>query len=106
MASVAYGNGTALAPVGPDAAGALTSQARRTADGRDVASAVTPTRAGTVVDESLARADSRPDAPNLVYDPVGRLTEAWVSGRQYTYDFARTSRSPERSVHGLLQTAA
>ncbi|RBY96562.1 hypothetical protein DQ237_07985 [Blastococcus sp. TF02-8] len=87
VASVAYGNGSGLAAVGRDAAGALTSQAWRTADGRDVVSAVTRTRAGTVVDESLAGADARPGAPNFVYDPVGRLTEAWVPGRQYSYDF-------------------
>ena len=76
-ASVAYGNGSALAAVGRDATGVAVSQTWRTADGRDVVSAVTRTRAGTIVDESLAGVDARPGAPNFVYDPVGRLTEAW-----------------------------
>jgi hypothetical protein len=39
------------------------------------------------VDESLNDADARPNAPNYVYDAVGRLAEAYVPGHHLTYDY-------------------
>ncbi|RBY95864.1 hypothetical protein DQ237_12020 [Blastococcus sp. TF02-8] len=87
LGSVAYSNGSRLAAIGRDGAGAVVSQSWRTADGRDVVSAVTRTRAGTVVDESLGGVDARPGGANFGYDAAGRLTDAWVTGHHYGYDF-------------------
>lgn len=72
----------------------------RTSDNVLVASAVTRTRSGTVVDETLAGVDARPGAPNYGYDAAGRLTEAWVAGHHYTYDFitAAPAGCPSGSV--------
>ncbi|WP_232376107.1 PA14 domain-containing protein [Amycolatopsis aidingensis] len=87
LASVAYANGSALSAVGRDVAGRETSRTWRLADGTEVRSAVSRTRAGTVVDESLAGVDARPEGPNYAYDSVGRMTEAYLSGHHYRYDF-------------------
>ncbi|MCP2168215.1 PA14 domain-containing protein [Goodfellowiella coeruleoviolacea] len=87
LASVTYGNGTSLASIGKDKAGRTTSLTWKKPDGSQVVSAVGRSRSGTIVDESLAGVDARPGAPNYVYDAVGRLTEAWVPGHHYTYDF-------------------
>ena len=88
LASVTYANGTALTNVTRDTAGQVTSLAWLTSDGQTIASTVTRTRAGTVVDEILAGVDARPTGPNFLYDGAGRLTQAWVTGHHYTYDFA------------------
>ncbi|HEY0698835.1 MAG TPA: PA14 domain-containing protein, partial [Micromonospora sp.] len=87
LASVTYGNGTALTSVGRDLAGRVVSLKWRLANGRIVASTVTRTRAGTVVDESLNGVDARPGGPNYRYDAAGRLTEAWVKGHTFSYDY-------------------
>jgi hypothetical protein len=78
-----YGNGSALGAVGRDASGAVVSQTWRTADGSNVVSEVTRSRAGTITDESLAGVDARPCAANFGYDAVGRLVDAWVPGHRY-----------------------
>ncbi|MET0134354.1 MAG: PA14 domain-containing protein, partial [Kibdelosporangium sp.] len=91
LASVAYANGSALTATGRDTAGQVTSLAWKTSDNRQVVSTVGRTRAGTIVDETLGGVDSRPNAPNYVYDPVGRLTEAWVAGHHFTYDFTASA---------------
>ncbi|ONI85384.1 hypothetical protein ALI144C_13990 [Actinosynnema sp. ALI-1.44] len=91
LASVSYANGSSLASVGRDSAGRTVSQTWRTSDGHDVTSAVDRTRAGTITNETLAGGDARPSAPNYVYDTAGRLTEAWVTGHHYTYDFTSAS---------------
>ncbi|WP_447002458.1 RHS repeat-associated core domain-containing protein [Saccharothrix isguenensis] len=67
--------------------------AQRTADGRDIVSAVTRSQSGTIIDETLGGVDARPGASNYVYDAAGRLTEAWVAGHHYTYDFTSPASS-------------
>ncbi|MDT7800397.1 MAG: hypothetical protein QOI78_3830 [Actinomycetota bacterium] len=53
--------------------------------------AVACTSAGTIVDETLGGTDARPNAPNYIYDGVGRLAEAYVAGHHYTYDFTSSA---------------
>ncbi|ATE56055.1 LamG-like jellyroll fold domain-containing protein [Actinosynnema pretiosum] len=91
LVSASYANGSALAAVGRDAAGRLASRTWRTSDGKEIVSSVTRSPSGTIVDESLGGVDARPSGPNYVYDAVGRLTEAWVPGHHYTYDFTTSS---------------
>ncbi|XVV02650.1 hypothetical protein ACQPW3_35650 [Actinosynnema sp. CA-248983] len=79
--------------MGKDAAGRVVSQRWQTSDGVQVDSTVGLTRAGTVIDETLGGVDARPGASNYVYDAAGRLTEAWVAGHHYTYDFTSTAPS-------------
>lgn len=93
LATVAYPNGSSLAAVGKDAAARVVSQRWKTSDGVQIDSTVDRTRAGTIVDESLGGVDARPGAPNYVYDASGRLTQAWVAGHHYTYDFTSTAPS-------------
>ncbi|MFJ8967020.1 PA14 domain-containing protein [Lentzea sp. NPDC102401] len=93
IACVAYAGGSSLASTGKDAAGRLVSQRWKTSDNVQVDSTVSRTRAGTVIDESLGGVDARPGAPNYVYDAVGRLTEAWVAGHHYTYDFTSNANA-------------
>ncbi len=92
MATVTYANGSALTAIGKDTAGRTTSLTWKTSDGRQVVAEVSRSRAGTITNESLNGVDARPNAPNYVYDAAGRLTEAWVAGHHYTYDF--TSAAP------------
>ncbi|MFI0470177.1 PA14 domain-containing protein [Saccharopolyspora sp. 5N102] len=87
LASVNYGSGTSLTTIGKDQAGRVTSLAWRKPDATQVVSTVTRSRAGTITDETLAGTDARPTGPNYLYDAAGRLTEAWVTGHHYTYDF-------------------
>ncbi|GAA0233374.1 PA14 domain-containing protein [Saccharothrix mutabilis subsp. mutabilis] len=87
LASADYANGSALTSVGRDAAGRVVRHSWRTGDGVAVDATVGRTRSGTIVDEALGGVDARPSAANYVYDPAGRLTEAWVVGHHYTYDF-------------------
>jgi RHS repeat-associated protein len=103
LASVAYANGSSLSAIGKDPAGRVTSLTWRTSDNVSVISTVGRTRAGTVVDESLGGIDARPNAPNYVYDAVGRLTQAWMIGHHYTYDF--TSLAPTGCPSGTQGTA-
>ncbi|MEU3622562.1 PA14 domain-containing protein [Amycolatopsis coloradensis] len=91
LASVTYGNGSSLASIAKDNGSRLLSLGWKTSDGKDVVSKVGRTSAGTIVDESLAGADARPNAPNYVYDGLGRLTEAYVTGHHYTYDFTSSA---------------
>ena len=91
LVSVRYANGTELAAIDRDGAGRVTGLNWRLADGKQVASSVTRTRAGTVIDESLGGVDARPDGPNYSYDAAGRLVQAWVNGHHYTYDFTSPS---------------
>ncbi|WP_394616589.1 PA14 domain-containing protein [Lentzea sp. JNUCC 0626] len=86
--SVTYANGSSASSIGRDGAGRITAQTWRTSDGKEIESTVTRTRTGTIVDESLGGVDARLGAPNYVYDDAGRLTQAWVNGHQYTYDFS------------------
>ncbi|MFK0243398.1 PA14 domain-containing protein [Amycolatopsis azurea] len=91
LASVAYANGTSLAGTTKDAAARTLSLGWKTSDNKDVVSQVGRTAAGTIVDESLAGVDARPNAPNYVYDGAGRLTEAFVTGHHYTYDYTSSA---------------
>ncbi|XVV02653.1 hypothetical protein ACQPW3_35665 [Actinosynnema sp. CA-248983] len=93
LATVAYAGGSSLASIGRDAAGKVVSHNWKTSDGTEVNSTVGRTRAGTIVDESLGGIDARPNAPNYVYDAAGRLTEAWVAGHHYTYDFTSAANA-------------
>ncbi|RKT72950.1 RHS repeat-associated protein [Saccharothrix variisporea] len=91
VASVAYANGSSLSALGKDPSGRVVSHTWRTADAVQVVSQVTRTRGGTIVDEVLNGVDARPSGQNYAYDAVGRLTEAWVGGHHYTYDFTSTA---------------
>ncbi|SDC59148.1 PA14 domain-containing protein [Actinokineospora iranica] len=90
LASATYANGTALTAIGKDTAGRLTSLTWKTSNNAEVVSAVTRSRSGTIVDETLQGFDAR-SGPNYIYDAAGRLTEAWVPGHHYTYDFTSTA---------------
>ncbi|MET8851450.1 PA14 domain-containing protein [Amycolatopsis sp. NPDC004625] len=103
VSSVTYGNGTSLASVTKDNGARPLSLGWKTSDGKDIVSRVGRTTAGTIVDESLAGTDARPNAPNYVYDGVGRLTEAYVAGHHYTYDY--TSAAPATCPAGTQADA-
>ena len=93
LASATYQNGTSLVSVGRDGAGRITSTAWRTADNREIVSDVTRSQSGSVLDETFGGVDARPGAANYAYDATGRLTEAWVAGHHYTYDFTSTAQA-------------
>ncbi|WP_232285575.1 LamG-like jellyroll fold domain-containing protein [Saccharomonospora marina] len=103
LASVVYANGTSLAGVDRDGAGRRGGLTWELADGQQVTATVTRSRAGTIVDESLNGVDPRPDGPNYVYDGAGRLTEAYVSGHHYAYDF--TSQAADTCPEGTQANA-
>ncbi len=103
VASVQYTGGSSLASIRTDAAGRALAKVWKTSDGVQIDSNVTRTRAGTIIDESLGGVDARPNAPNYVYDASGRLTEAWVAGHHYTYDF--TSNAPAGCPAGTQANA-
>jgi RHS repeat-associated protein len=86
-ATVTYANGMSLSSIGRNAAGQETSLTWKTSDGTTTVAQVGRSRAGTVIDESLGGVDARPEGPNYVYDTAGRITEAYVTGHHYTYDF-------------------
>ncbi|WP_336403509.1 RHS repeat-associated core domain-containing protein [Klenkia sesuvii] len=88
LASVTYSNGSALTAMNRSDSGILVSETWRTADGVSVTSAVTRSRAGTVLDESLNGIDARATGPNFSYDAAGRLIDAWVTNHHYTYDYS------------------
>jgi RHS repeat-associated protein len=102
-ATVSYANGASLSAIGKDAAGRATSLTWTTSDNKSVVSQVARTRAGTISDESLAGTDARPDGPNYLYDAAGRMTEAYVAGHHYTYDF--TSPAPSTCPAGSRSNA-
>ncbi|XIF82729.1 PA14 domain-containing protein [Kutzneria buriramensis] len=87
LATVTYANGTKLSAIAKNAAGETTGLTWTTSDNHQIASTVTRTRAGTVTDESLGGTDPNPAGANYSYDAAGRLTEAYVTGHHYTYDF-------------------
>ena len=87
MASVSYANGASLTAIGKDDAGRPTSLSWQTSDGKQVVSQVTRSRNGTIVDESLGGVDANPTGNNYTYDAIGRLTDAFVTGHHYGFDF-------------------
>ncbi|WP_245733189.1 PA14 domain-containing protein [Lentzea jiangxiensis] len=87
LASVVYANGTSLSAIGKDGTGQVTSHTWKTKAGAEIVTAVTRTRAGTIVDETLNGFDAGA-GHNYIYDSAGRLTKAAVNGHVYTYDFA------------------
>ena len=91
LATATYGNGSSLASVTKDNGARLLNLGWKTSDGRDIVSSVGRTSAGTIIDESLGGVDARPGASNYVYDSLGRLTEAYVAGHHYTYDFTSSA---------------
>ncbi|UQS23446.1 PA14 domain-containing protein [Amycolatopsis thermalba] len=103
LKSVAYSNGSALTAIGKDPAGRATSLTWATSDGAQIVSQVGRTRSGTIIDEALGGVDPRPNAPNYLYDAAGRLTQAWVAGHHYTYDF--TSPAPAACPTGTQANA-
>ncbi|WP_240522093.1 PA14 domain-containing protein [Amycolatopsis vastitatis] len=103
LATVTYSNGSALSAIGKDPAGEVTSLTWTTSDSKSVVSQVSRTRAGTIIDEQLGGVDANPGGPNYVYDSVGRLTEAYVAGHHYTYDFA--SNAPAACPAGTQPNA-
>ncbi|MFF0148007.1 PA14 domain-containing protein [Amycolatopsis sulphurea] len=91
LASATYANGTSLSALGKDNAARLLSLDWKTSDNKHIVSQVGRTAAGTIIDESLGGTDARANAPNYVYDGAGRLTEAYVTGHHYTYDYTSTA---------------
>ena len=90
LASVTYGNGTALSAIARDQAGATTGLTFLQAGGAALTTdAVVRSQSGKVVDETVDGADPHV-GNNFVYDGMGRLTSAWVPGHAYTYAFAPT----------------
>ncbi|TNC25093.1 PA14 domain-containing protein [Amycolatopsis alkalitolerans] len=87
MASVAYGNGTSLAAIGKDPAGRVTSLTWQNSTNNQVVSEVSRTRAGTIIGESLNGSNPNPGGNDYTYDTAGRLTEAYIAGHHFTYDF-------------------
>ena len=87
LSSVAYANGSSLAAIGKDSAGQVTSLTWQTSDNRQIVSAVSRTRAGTIYQETVNGVDPNPGGPSYVYDAAGRLTQAYVPGHHFTYDF-------------------
>ncbi|SER12773.1 RHS repeat-associated core domain-containing protein [Actinokineospora terrae] len=102
-ASVSYSNGSSLNSVTKDTSGRPTGLNWKTSNNVTISSAVTRTRAGTIVDESLAGVDARPSLPNFTYDAAGRLTDAWVTDHHYVYDF--TSNAPSTCPTGKQTNA-
>ncbi|UVS77343.1 Cell wall-associated polypeptide [Actinokineospora sp. UTMC 2448] len=90
--AAAYSNGTGLASITKDGNGQVTSVTWRLSNGQDIVSALSRSRAGTIIDESLGGADARPEGPNYTYDDAGRLTQSWTGGHHRTYDY--TSAAP------------
>ncbi|MFF2650663.1 PA14 domain-containing protein [Streptomyces sp. NPDC058045] len=86
LKDVRYGNGTRL-DIRRDPAGRITARDWTLADGSKQSTRVTRSRSGTVVDESTAGKDPRPDGPNYRYDAAGRLVRAHLTGHDYTRDF-------------------
>ncbi|MFD6872724.1 MULTISPECIES: PA14 domain-containing protein [unclassified Streptomyces] len=83
---VRYANGARLS-VDRDGAGRVTAKNWTLADGTSVPAAVTRSRSGTVVDESVAGRDGLPGGPDFRYDATGRLVKAWIGGHEYGRDF-------------------
>ncbi|MFJ9843497.1 PA14 domain-containing protein [Kitasatospora sp. NPDC101155] len=102
IAGATYANGTRL-DVGRDPEGRTVAKNWTLADGRTLSGTVTRSRSGTVVKESTAGEDPRPDGPDYRYDAVGRLTDAWVTGHHFTYDF--TSPAPAACPAGTSANA-
>ncbi|WP_330330503.1 PA14 domain-containing protein [Streptomyces sp. NBC_00536] len=88
---VRYANGTRLS-VDRDEAGRITAKNWTLADGTSVPTAVTRSRSGTVVDESVDGRDGLPGAPDFRYDATGRLVTAFIGGHEYGRDF--TAKAP------------
>jgi YD repeat-containing protein len=103
VAGVTYANGTSLADVVRDTAGRVTTLTWKLSDNKQVSSTVKRTKAGTIVDESLAGVDARPGGPNYVYDAAGRLVQAYTTGHHFTYDF--TSQSSKSCPAGTEPNA-
>ncbi|GAA2805405.1 hypothetical protein GCM10010452_37690 [Crossiella cryophila] len=93
LATATYANGTQLKAATRDRGGRLVGLTWKLSDGKEIASTVKRTSAGTVIDESLGGVDPRPDGPNYSYDPTGRLQEAWVAGHKYRYDYTSDSHA-------------
>ncbi|GCB53362.1 hypothetical protein SNL152K_10719 [Streptomyces sp. NL15-2K] len=91
LRDVRYANGTRLVVL-RDEAGRITAKNWVLADGTERPTRVTRSQSGTVVDESVAGADARPDGPNFRYDAAGRLVRAWFTGHEYGRDF--TAQAP------------
>ncbi|MEV4049578.1 PA14 domain-containing protein [Amycolatopsis sp. NPDC049688] len=91
LASVTYGNGSSLASVDRDDAGRLTGLTWKTSDSATTAVSVRRTRAGTIFDETLPGDVGNPSGSDYSYDAVGRLTDAWVRGHHFSYDFTSSA---------------
>lgn len=63
--------------------------------------AVTHSQSGRVVDQTTNGTDPNPSGPNFVYDPLGRLVEAWTPGHHLTYAFDPTGGCGANPAAGL-----
>src|SRR5258708_18936853 len=85
MASVAYGNGSSLAAIGKDSPGRVTSLTWQTSDLVQIKSAVDRTTNGTIYNDW--EFGSNPTGPDFSYDAAHRLTDAYLQGHHFTYDY-------------------
>jgi RHS repeat-associated protein len=84
------GNGTTLTALTKDPAGRPTGLTWSLANGVLVSDAVTRSRSGKIVDQTIDGTDPYPAGSNFVYDAAGRLIEARVPGHTYSYGYAAT----------------
>ncbi|MCA1684050.1 MAG: hypothetical protein LC708_02840, partial [Actinobacteria bacterium] len=90
LASATYANGSALAAIARNPAGATTGLTWTAAGQAPLATdAVVRSQSGRVVDETIDGVDVHAGA-NFAYDGAGRLTAAWVPRHTLTYAFAST----------------
>ncbi len=90
-ASVAYGNGSSLAAIGKNSAGALTSLTWQTSDSIQITSGVDRTRAGIIYNDWESGSNHPTGGNDFAYDTAGRLTDAYLKGHHFTYDYTSTA---------------
>ncbi|HET9442281.1 MAG TPA: RHS repeat-associated core domain-containing protein, partial [Acidimicrobiales bacterium] len=86
LATAAYANGTALAPIARDEAGRTTRLTWTGPAGTLADDLVIRSQSGRVVDQVVNGADAH-DGDNFTYDGAGRLVRARVPGHDLTYGF-------------------
>ncbi|MEA2902460.1 MAG: hypothetical protein QOH36_2347 [Actinomycetota bacterium] len=90
--SAAYANGSSLAAIGDtggrDRAGGAKVLAWQFTGAGSAVETIARSQSGRVVDQSVDGTDPNPSGQNYLYDPVGRLNEAWVTGQHLTYSYA------------------
>ncbi|MEW6152740.1 MAG: hypothetical protein AB1673_01955 [Actinomycetota bacterium] len=109
LTSVAYGNGTTLAELGRNRAGAATTLAWAFAGGATASDEVWRSRTGRVADQRVDGTDAHPGtggfgslgSANFGYDGAGRLVVAKVAGHDLSYEFSATAACGPAQAAGL-----